>query len=164
MKVRVFHSDTEVRIVGAGSVLFAVWTVVPTMDLMRVLERAGDEHRDSLRKQKQAMVNVAIDGIPNFSDEVRAEAARHSRRSAPWRLATAHVIEFSGLRGIAVRSFMSTMLLLGRPQVPTKVFDKVEAAAPWLVPYLPTGDEWTRERFLWVYEMARGAAPLVAQI
>lgn len=149
------YRDQRVHIVSSGHLLIAVWNDAPTMGQMRALERAGDAHRDELAGDKQAFANIALDGTPNFNDEVRAEAARHSQRSSPWRLATAHVLLFSGMRGIAVRSFLSTMILLGRPKVPTKVFDRIEASGQWLLPFLPATDAWTLERFLDLYHHAR---------
>jgi len=144
MENRVFYEDERLRVVGTGAVLFGVWRDAPQMAQMRSLARAGELHRDALPAgDKQAYINVVLDGTPNFSDEVRAEAALLARRAAGWRSATAHVVLVSGLRGLTVRTFMSTFLLLGRPAVPTKVFSAMEPAARWLLPLLraPTWNE-----------------------
>lgn len=43
---------------------------------------------------------------------------------------------------------MSTLLLVSRSPVPSKVFDSVEAAAGWLAPRLPADADWSEARFL----------------
>ena len=60
----------------------------------------------------------------------------------------AHVILASGFTGTAVRAFMSTVILLGRPAVPNKVFSEPSAAAAWHLPLLAQGTEaWTAAEY-----------------
>lgn len=154
MQAKICHSDEDLYIVGAGQLLMAVWSVAPEMSHMKVLAQAGDRHRSSLRGEKQVFVNVVLDGTPNFSEEVRAEATRHSQRYAPFRAAAAHVICIKGFRGIAVRSFMSTMILLARPVTPAKVFDSMDSASNWLLTYLQPRESWSRESLILLYQSA----------
>ena len=150
-------SQDGLHVVSVERVLFALWEVVPTMASMRRLQVAGDRHRDTLNGRKQVFVNVVEGGIPNFTDEVRKEAVRHAQRSAPWRLATAHIVLIPGMRGVAVRSFMSTMLLLGKPPVPTRVFNDMTQAAQWLAAALADDSTWTSALLISTYRSTRAA-------
>lgn len=90
------------------------------------------------------LMNVAADGRPSFSDDVRRIAVELTRDPMLFQLARAHVILMTGFVGVAVRSFINTFLLLGKPPRPTRMLASVEDAAPWLQAFLPEG-AWTPE-------------------
>lgn len=156
MQVKLRHQEEALRVVSAGHLLMAVWFEAPTIEDMKGLQVAGERHRTELRGERQVFVNVVAEGRPRLFDEIHGEATRQSSRNAPHRAATAHVILLSGFPGVMVRSFMSTMILLSRPRAPTRVFDSMGAAAPWLVERLRELDPaWTQEALHEVYRQAR---------
>jgi hypothetical protein len=65
------------------------------------------------------------------------------------RAVTAHVVDVPGLAGTAVRTFLSTVLLVARPGAPHKVFAKLSEGAAWLAPLLSKeGQAWTPTEIL----------------
>jgi hypothetical protein len=120
-----------------------VWFDAPTVDRLRRMHEV-------MKKQRAAypggtgMLDLIVDGTPRFSGDVRDEAIKITGDGKD--VGAAHVILFTGLRGVATRTFLSTMLLVGRPATPTKVFDGVAAAASWLAPLLSVGGvQWTAD-------------------
>lgn len=154
MHVWPIHRDSTLCVFGIGELLFSLWSDVPQLEHMQTLDRAVNQHLRAIGDKKQVFVNVMISGRPNFSEEVRRESAKFPQRYSKYRAAVAHVVLLTGLAGVAVRAFTSTTLLVGRPSVPTKVFDNVEDAMAWLLPYLPSG--YTKERLLAAYAEGRG--------
>lgn len=144
MAWKTWHEDARVRIVSDGELLIAVWTNAPLGEQMRALGAAQLGHHDQLGALKQIFVNLVIDGTPEFSDEVRKSAVELSRRGETWETITAHIIMIPGLRGIAVRSFVSTFVLLARAWERTSVFGDVQAAAKWIAK--KHGSRWTEQR------------------
>lgn len=134
---QLIYQDPVVRISATGPLLVAVWREVPGMPQMRALIAANDSHRALLAGGKQAFINIVLSGTPRFSEEVRAETAHLIRRASSWRCATAHVIQTPGLKGVAIRTFMNTAVMVARPTVPTRVFADIGAAARWLPAHLP---------------------------
>jgi hypothetical protein len=64
----------------------------------------------------------------------------------------AHVVNAAGLAGTAVRTFLSTVLLVARPTAPHKVFANLAEGAAWLAPLLAKdakdGQLWTAAEIL----------------
>lgn len=134
------HADPTFRIFSARNLQVNVWTGPPTVDQMRSFERAGIAI--SRRHPRGAgLINVMLSGKASFSQEVRDETVRLMKTTNSYRLGSAHVVLVDGFTGTAVRAFMSTVMLLGRPPSPNKVFGDVESAAQWLVPQLALGAE-----------------------
>jgi hypothetical protein len=153
MKVVYFHEDGSLRLAGVEQLLFALWSDAPRIDQLQHLARAAREHLALIGERKQVLVNVMLAGTPNFSDEVRRESAALAKRFAARRIAVAHVILAPGFIGVAARAFISTLILVARPTAPTKVFDSLEAAATWLVPYLD--GTFTKDRLVSAYNACR---------
>jgi hypothetical protein len=151
LQATIRYKDRGLRLASLEQLFIAIWSKAPTMEQMRALDQAILEHQKGLAGRKQVLISAVIDGgMPSFNDEVRSEAGAMARRNAAGRAAVAHVILLPGLQGLTVRTFTSTVNLLGRPSVPTKTFDKLESAAEWLLKYLDAG--WTKERILSVWE------------
>lgn len=128
MHVWHIYRDSTLCIFGIEELLFSLWSDAPQLEHIQTLDRAVSQHLRAIGDRKQVFVNVMLGGKPNFSEEVRRETAKFPQRYSKHRAAVAHVVMLTGLAGVAVRAFTSTTLLLGRPSVPTKVFDKIEDA------------------------------------
>ena len=159
MPMKLRYEDPFVRIVSLKSLMISAWFNAPTMQHLRQLKKAIDEHLQEIMPAKQVFVTVVVNGTPNFADDVRAESWNLAQRNAPLRQAVAQIVELSGLRGIAARSFMSSMLLHSRKFVPTRIFDNVADAAKWLLPYLKENEDWTEEQILATYRFAAQHPP-----
>ena len=134
------HTDSTLRIVTARNVQVNVWSNAPTLEQMRVFGRVG------LAQARQyprgtALLNLVLGGTPSFSEPVREETVKLMKQAELFSLGSAHVILVGGFTGTAVRAFMSTTILLGRPRRPSKVFGEPETAAAWLAPLLAKGAE-----------------------
>lgn len=127
-----WYEDARVRIVSDGELLVAIWWNAPLPEQMRALDAAQVGHHGELGEGRQIFVNLVLDGIPSFSDEVRRKAAELSRRAEEWRSVTAHVILIPGLRGVAVRSFVSTFMLMARARERTGVFGSIADGARFI--------------------------------
>lgn len=133
--------DSTLSLACVRGLVIAVWRDAPTGGQLRELRRAMEEARE--RFETTALINLVLSGTPSFSAEVRDESARLTRDN-DWTLGTAHIVLVDGFTGVAVRSFFSTMLLLGRPKVPTKVFGSLEDGCVWLEAILRSSDmPWT---------------------
>ena len=142
-ELEVIHDD-EVLVMGtARNVLFGGWKEAPTVTTLRIMEVAGRKYE---RKQGSlALFNVAYDGTPSFSEEVRRETARLTGDPALFpavarpRRAHPRVQGGSGAGRSSTRSSCS-----GARLTPTGMLGSAEAAIEWLVPALePTDAGWT---------------------
>lgn len=149
----IVHEDPTLRIVTARNVLINVWRDAPTVEQMRAFGNAGRAlHRT--RGGDAGLLNVVVGGTPRFSDGVREEAVRLTRETMLPR-GVVHLILVSGLAGSATRAFLSTVVLLGRPRVPTRVSSDPDDACLFLAPLLSVGKErWTAPDLLAVYHEA----------
>lgn len=135
----VVHKDQTFAVVIGGRVVAAVWKDAPTLAQMGRLRAATDRHK-KMSPDGGALVNIVVSGTPSFRNEVRVEAAKQTSENDTWGIATAHVVLVDGFAGIAVRSFFSTMTLLGRSKVPTKVFGDLDEATRWVASHLRLRD------------------------
>ena len=142
-RLETLHADATLRLASHRNLLLAVWCDAPTLEQMRELGRAS--RAISRRHPAGAdMLNVVLSGKPTFSDAVRQEGIKLTSDPTLIRLGTAHLVLVTGLAGAATKAFLSTMLLVGRPAVPTKVFADPDGAAAWLAPRLSLpGAEWS---------------------
>jgi hypothetical protein len=134
------HSDSTLRIVTARNVQVNVWSNAPTLDQMRVFGRVGAAHARQ-HPRGTGLVNLVVRGTPSFSEPVRAAAVNLLKQEGLFSLGGAHIILLDGLAGTAVRAFLNTAILLGRPSRPNKVFGESATAVAWLAPLLVRGAE-----------------------
>lgn len=129
MGLEIVYEDDSCRQGYVGPVHVVGWFDAPTLEQMQ----AYGVHSQALSRRLPltGLMNLIVRGRARFDPAVRAEAKRLTERGVH-RGGTAHVILAPGLAGSAVRAFMSTTVLLGRPKNPTKVFDEVRAGAGWL--------------------------------
>jgi hypothetical protein len=151
------HTDSTLRIVTARNVQVNVWSNAPTLEQMRVFGRTGVAHARQ-HPRGTGLINLVVRGTPSFSEPVRAEAVKLVKDEGIFSLGGAHIILIGGLAGTAVRAFMNTAILLGRPRRPNKVFGEAETAVAWLAPLLARGAEpWSRaELAALVAQLAKG--------
>jgi hypothetical protein len=159
MAVSVMYEDRTLRVVSDGYALLTAWFDTPRPEHLRALVRAAETHHQRLRGQKHVVASILIGGSPDFSDEMRKLTAEVGMRMAPWRAATAHVVLFGGLRGVIARSITSTVLLISRSRAPTKVFDSIDPAIPWLLSHLRKLEDWEPWRLRVAFEAACKTAP-----
>lgn len=138
MQADILYSDDVLRIAQHRNLLLIIWSDAPTLSHMTNCERAA---RGANRQNPDGIGLLCLmlnSGIPRFTDEVREEVAKFNRSPALFPLGVANVMLMPGIAGVAVRAFVSTAALLGRPAVPTKMFADVTEAAEWLAPRLRT--------------------------
>ncbi len=144
--------ETTFRFTRVRNVAVAAWRDAPTVSQLRLFERLGHA-MNAPYPNGTALFNVVLSGKPDFSAEVRAETARVSALSNMFVLATAHVVLVEGLVGAAVRAFLATSNLIGKPATPTKVFGSTSLAADWVLSRLaPSGEAWTKEELVALVE------------
>lgn len=142
MGTAVVHADESLKIVTAHNVLVVVWSDAPSLEQLRAMARAAEALRRA-HPRGTALLNVIRGGMPSFDDAVRDEARRLTR-DGHFDVGVAHVVLIGGLVGAAVRAFLSTIVLLGRPKEPTQVFGEAGAALRWLAGRLAGGGvSWT---------------------
>jgi hypothetical protein len=134
------HNDATFRIYSARNIQVNLWADAPTVDQMRAFGRIGAAH-SRRHPQGAALLNLITSGTPSFSEAVRDETVRVMKVSDMFRLGAAHLVLLEGFKGTAVRAFLSTVMLLGRPPIPNKVFGDAESAAAWMIPLLAPGAE-----------------------
>jgi len=148
------HSDSTLCIVTTRNIQVNIWSNAPTVVQVRAFGRASATiTRRHLRGA--GLINLIKSGKATFSEEVREELVKLMKTSV-FLLGASHVVVVGGLTGTAVRAFMSTVILLGRPAVPNKVFSEPKAAAAWHVPLLAQGAEpWSAAEFVALLEQAQ---------
>ena len=139
--LEIVRTDPKFRIAYLRNVQVNVLRDAPTVEQMRAFARSGST-LGRRHERGAGLLNVVTgDGTPSFSEEVRHETVQLMKTPGMFTLGSAHIILFDGFKGTAVRAFMSTVMLLGRPPSPNKVFGDAEAAAAWLAPLLAKGAE-----------------------
>ncbi len=152
----ILYTDPVLQISAHQNLLIIAWSDAPTAAQMRECERAG---RSLARKHSGgiALLDLILSGKPNFSSEVREEAVKLNRDPTLFRLGIADAVLVSGLVGVAVRAFLSTVALLARSKVPSRVCASLADAEEWLLPQLTRGDQ------SWVSgDMVKLAQPVVS--
>ncbi|MEC7519557.1 MAG: hypothetical protein VYE22_06825 [Myxococcota bacterium] len=152
--MEILYEDETNRHAVQGNVHFVVWWDAPTVEQMIEYGRCADSV--ALRNPGgSGLMNLVVDGMPRFSGEVREAAKTHTTKGLHT-VGAAHVILVGGLLGSAVRGFLGTTVLLGRPKNPTKVFGDLDSAARWMSGRLLDAGRvrWTEETLL---EAARRA-------
>ena len=147
--LRARYADSTLRLTSLDNVITAAWFNAPEVEHMRIIDRLTRAVRRS-EAVGFCFVNIAVDGVPRFSREVIAELERMAEYVTEKDLSTAHVILVDGLVGTAVRTFMSTVMLVTRPRDPNKVFADIESASRWTYGYLSRagGYDWSLERLV----------------
>jgi hypothetical protein len=147
-ETEIVHEDSTLRIGVTRNLVAFAWSAAPEATHVRSLTRAlqavigkhGSNH---------AALDIVLSGAPRFSDEVRSEMVKLIRDPRIQGQGSAHVVEVAGLSGTAVRAFLSTVLLMGRPAAPHKVFGSLGAGAAWLASVLSkVGQAWTTAEIL----------------
>lgn len=138
------HADSTLRIVTSRNMQVNVWSNAPTVEQLRAHGRSGMAHARQ-HPGGTGLLNIVVGGTPSFSEPVRVETVKTMKQAELFRLGSAQIVLVGGLAGTAVRAFMSTAILLGRPVRPSKVFSESETAVAWIAPLLARGAEpWSR--------------------
>jgi len=147
------YEDDTMRVGNVDNLTIAAWFDAPTLIQVRAVDRSVRRIRREV-EGGVGFINVMVEGIPRFSAEVREEGARQTAILDGRDLVAAHVVLIGGLTGTAVRMFMSTVMLLGRPGYPTKVFGDGPLAAKWLAMHLAQNERypWTPEQIERLFE------------
>jgi hypothetical protein len=144
----IVHDDGTLRQVICRNVHVCVWLATPTAAHVHahgaVAARVAARHGG-----RSALMNLAVAGVPRFSQELRDAVAEHTNEGLH-RLGAAHVILVRGLRGVAVRGLLGTAILVGRPPNPTRVFRDLPSAASWQAQNLAAypAEPWTTEELI----------------
>lgn len=149
----IVHRDDTLVLGAAGPLHIAGWLDAPgTAQIARLSELADQQRRRY--GEHSAFANLIASGTPRFSPEVRQAVTALTKRSGG--AGAAHVVLLDGLPGVAVRSFLSTILLLARPKVATRVFGDLDEAAVFLAAALRENESsWTHAEVLRLLEHAR---------
>jgi hypothetical protein len=139
-KPDILYTDPVLQIVAHQNLLVIAWSDAPTAYQMRECALVG---RALARKHRGgiALLDLILSGKPNFSSEVREEAVKLNRDPTLFRLGIADAVLVSGLTGVAVRAFLSTVGLMARSTVPTRVCASLVDAEEWLLPQLTRGGQ-----------------------
>jgi len=160
LPLRTVYTDERVVVSVCDDLLIAVWLDAPTIVQME----AFATHGRALERELQhgaVLSNLAVSGTPKFDERVRRLAAELTADPALFRIARSHTVLVGGMRGVAIRAFVQTFILLGRPPRPTKVFSAVEQAATWIADQLAKGSHsWTPARVVEAHRLAQIAAGL----
>ncbi len=147
------HQDEVVHVVGSGPLTVAAWWNPPARPQIQALTRANEAQREE-HGDRAVFASLIVDSDPRLPSELREAAAlltQHGESGA----AAAHVILVRGLPGVAIRTFFSTVRLLARPRVPTRVLEDREEAARWLAGILRSSDaSWTAQKVSVVFDLA----------
>jgi hypothetical protein len=134
------YHDATLKIVTSRNLLFTIWYDAPAVPQLRQVLTAAKDLRAAWPKGV-AQLNSVLKGTPRFSDKVRADAASIAKEKAKYvNLGLAYVVLAPGLAGTAAWAFMSTLALVSRTQVPTRVFRDLSEASQWIVAQLAAGD------------------------
>ena len=147
-RVEILYEDETNRHAVEKNVHLVVWFDAPNVEQMFEYGRCAD----AVAKRNpsgSALLNLVVDGMPRFSGEVREAAKKHTQKGLHT-VGAAHVILVPGLLGSAVRGFLGTTVLLGRPKNPTKVFGDLDAATCWMLGRLHDagGPRWSADDLL----------------
>jgi hypothetical protein len=126
MPVEEVFSNAEFCLRYSGKIAYAGWFAAPRLEYMLMVERLSNTHRGEL-----ALANVIVAGKATFTEDVREAGIRMTKNHA-YRLGAAHVILVDGLKGSAVKAFLSMVMLVGRAPANTKVFGDTAAASRFL--------------------------------
>jgi hypothetical protein len=140
---QILYTDETLQIATHLNLVIIAWSDAPVAEQLREIGRIGrklgQKHPEGL-----GLLDLLLSGTPRFSDEVRREAVNLNRDPPRFRLGVADAALISGLAGVAVRAFLSTVRMVARGSVPSRVCGSIGEAAAWLAPRLsPTGDKPT---------------------
>jgi hypothetical protein len=139
----VILAEPTCRMATARNLIVYSWRDAASLSQIKASGRVA---RATARKHPKGAgsIHVIAGGIPRFTDEVRTEAALIRGDRSLSSLGIAEVVLVEGLAGVAARSFLGTLALLGRSPRPQKAFRDVPSAAAWLAPKLAAGGvPWT---------------------
>lgn len=136
--LEVLHDEPDFGIAVRRNLVLALWRDAPRAPWFRAIRATTWPYAERW-PDGAGWINLIVSGTPSFSEESRKEAAALSRRDDIFQLGTAHIVAVDGLRGAAVRAFLSTVFLLARTRTPTRVFGEIDGAAQWLGPKLGQG-------------------------
>jgi hypothetical protein len=142
----IVHSDDALTIGVTRNLVVSAWIAAPdaahVKSLSRALHQVSGKHGGRF-----AFMSLVISGAPRFSDQMREDMVKLLKDPKLQGVGNAHVVNTAGLAGTAVRTFLSTVLLVARPAAPHKVFASLAEGAAWLAPLLAKdskdGQPWT---------------------
>jgi hypothetical protein len=128
----------------------ALWLASPLVEDVRALTEQGERGLRNYGGQT-ILLNIVARRRPQdpkvqakFSADVRSALIELTKRDELHAAATAHVILPGGLLGMTVRTFLNTVVLVGRPTTPVKVFGDDREAAVWAAS-LPGPVSWSTQ-------------------
>ena len=138
------YRDERLSLHAVGAVFVARWVNAPRLPQMDALEAHGRAWEAEI-PGGCALVNVVLDGRPEFSNAVRARAAALTADAALFARCRVHAVLLGGFAGVAVQMFTNTFLLLGRPPKPSAAVRTLEHACAFVQPHLDAVD-WAPPR------------------
>ncbi len=152
MSLDMFLTDVQaidaVRVARIGSLFMQAWSGDPTPAAHELVRAAADR---AIELHPKNLCLLSLVRIPRLgrppSEDSRRRSRAQSERLDPHLQASAIVFDVDGITGAAVRMFVSSVLLLSRPQAPTKTFSESDIAIDWLCghdgiePALATGTD-----------------------
>ena len=126
------------------NILISIWLESATVNHLRRVDR----HTRDMSKQwpggfSSISVVASFSKMPNA--EVRAEAERLAATPTQNARGGALIIEGTGLLAAAIRAMLVGMFAFSNQRVPTKIFDNIDRAAPWVLSLLPPVEGVTAE-------------------
>jgi hypothetical protein len=136
MEALITHLDSEAgAVVRYGPVLFVLWRVHNSLHPVEYADEAVKALTMRYGKERRLFyVHRAPPEIVGHgqSEKTRDAVMKHFDRTEPFFKASAIVIEATGFVGAVVRSVASTMMLVRRSGVKSRVFDDVRPGLRWI--------------------------------
>lgn len=128
----VVYSDANAIVSSERNLIVAEWRSPPNTKQFDAYWRALREIARIHGADDVASIHIMHRGVPDFSDGIRSVVTRAFGDPSIRAKALAFVVLPQGLVGAAIRGFLGTAQLLGRPASPVKVFSDLPAAAEWV--------------------------------
>lgn len=122
-----------VRVARLGTLFIQAWAGDPTPAAHDLVQAAADK---AIEQHPNNLCLLSLVRIPKLGgappEDSRRRSKAQSERLDPHVKASAIVFDVDGITGVAVRMFVSSVLLLSRPKAPTKTFSDCGVALDWI--------------------------------
>lgn len=147
------YERPHARMIQSGNLALIGWRDAPKYEDILAWHQLGKSMARAF-PEGSACVSVVVRGTPNFTEDVRSATIKMAADSGIFPMGFAHVISMPGFAGLAVRSFVQTVLVLARNPSPSKVFGDAQAASAWLAPRMRETDAGDLARTIRDFEEA----------
>jgi hypothetical protein len=120
---------------NVGNLYVTCWYEKADMLALREAHDDMDEFRRTLDGKIAYVSIINQAAVQRPSAEMRTLLAKLSNEQTTWSNASLMVLLTNSLSGTIMRSLISSLLLLRKQQIPTKVVGSLEEGTPWIAPF-----------------------------